>query len=43
MGTAVRYMAMNTVCPVLILKDPIDRTKKTNNAYSHAICTDGSK
>lgn len=43
MGTAVSYMSVNAVCPVLILKDPIDRSTKPNLAYTHAICTDGSK
>lgn len=43
MGTAVQYLSLNTCSPVLILKDPIDRKSKEKLAYTHALCTDGSK
>lgn len=43
MGTAVAYLSVAAVCPVLILKDPIDRATKENGVYTHAICTDGSR
>ena len=43
MGSAVQYLSLNTACPVLILKDPIDRSTKKDGVYSHALCTDGSR
>ena len=43
MGSAVMYLSVNTTSPVLILKDPIDRKTKANGAYTHALCSDGSK
>ncbi len=43
MGTAVAYLSLRTYCPVLIMKDPIDRSKKKDGIFTHALCTDGSK
>lgn len=43
MGTAVTYLSCEAVCPVLIVKDQIDRSKKANGAYSHACCYDDSE
>ena len=42
MGTAVTYLSCEAVCPVLIVKDHIDRSTKPNGAYSHACCIDDS-
>jgi len=42
MGTAVAYLTIEATCPILIVKDQIDRQKKVNNAYSHCVCFDGS-
>jgi hypothetical protein len=43
MGTAVTYLSISTVSPVLILKDPIQRSKKAEGVFTHAICMDGAK
>jgi len=43
MGTAVAFLTIEAVCPILIVKDHIDRSKKVNNAYSHCLCFDGSE
>ena len=42
MGTAVQYMGINTAVPVFILKDPIQRKDKENEAFRFAACVDGS-
>ena len=43
MGSAVMFLSVNTAAPILIVKDPIDRSTKANGAYSHALCSDGSR
>ena len=43
LGTAVQYLSLSTPTPVFILKNAIERKKKTNNAYLHALCSDGSR
>ena len=42
MGTAVQYMGINTAVPVFILKDPVQRKDKPNEAFRFAACVDGS-
>ena len=43
MGSGVTYLSMEAVCPVLIIKDHVDRTKKANGVYQHACCIDDSQ
>ena len=43
MGTAVQYMGLHATVPVFILKDPIKRKDKKNEAFRFAACCDGSE
>lgn len=42
LGSGVTHLSCHAVCPILIIKDPIDRSTKPNGAYSHACCIDNS-
>jgi len=42
MGTAVQYMGINTAVPIFILKDPIQRKDKPDQAFRFTACCDGS-
>ena len=42
MGSAVQYAGINATVPVFILKDPIARKDKPNNAFKWTACIDGS-
>ena len=42
MGTAVQYMGTNTAVPIFILKDPIQRKDKPDQAFRFTACCDGS-
>ena len=42
MGTAVQYMGLNSTVPVFILKNPIERKNKENEAFRFAAAIDGS-
>jgi len=42
MGTAVQYMSIYAVTPILIVKDPHSRETRPNG-YRYACCVDGSE
>lgn len=42
MGSAVQYMGIEAKVPVFILKDPIARKDKPNNAFKWCALIDGS-
>jgi len=42
MGTAVRYLSTRSTCPVLIIKDPHDRSQRPDG-YRFAALVDGSR
>ena len=43
LGTAVQHLAQNSVCPVLIMKDPTaHRKNRAGGHYRFGVCTDGS-
>jgi hypothetical protein len=41
-GSAIKYLAVNSLLPVLIIKDPRRRASKPNGTYRYGICYDGS-
>lgn len=43
MGSAVRYLAINAFCPVLIIKNLQERKSKPAETFRWAICVDGSE
>ena len=44
LGSAVQFLAINTVCPVLIVKDENGlRSKKHGGKFRVAVCSDGSE
>jgi hypothetical protein len=43
LGSAVQHLSINSLQPVLILKDPLLRSRKPGGKYRWAICTDGSE
>ena len=42
-GSAVEYLAFNTQCPFLIVKDRTFRSERKNGAFRWAVCLDGSE
>ena len=44
LGSAVQHLALNTPCPVLIVKDQNGmRSKKKDHKFRVAVCSDGSE
>jgi hypothetical protein len=44
LGSAVQHLALNTPCPVLIVKDENGmRSKKKDHKFRVAVCSDGSE
>ncbi len=43
MGSAVQHLSVNSVNPVLIVKDPKLRTESPEGVYRFAVCIDGSE
>lgn len=45
LGSAVQHLALNTPCPVLIVKDEKSsmRSKKKDRKFRVAVCSDGSE
>lgn len=44
LGSAVQHLALNTPCPVLIVKDQNGmRSKKKDQKFRVAVCSDGSE
>jgi hypothetical protein len=43
LGTAVQYLAQNSICPMLIVKDTsAQRKNRPDGHYRFGVCTDGS-
>lgn len=42
-GTAVQYLAMNSILPILIIKDKRLRKDQKDGKYNFAACYDGSE
>ena len=43
LGSAVQHLSLNTVCPVLMIKDKTIRSQKPGGKLRWAVCTDGSE
>jgi hypothetical protein len=43
MGSAISHLAINPICPVLIVKESLERKNKKGKSIRWMVCTDGSK
>jgi hypothetical protein len=43
LGSAVQYLSVNAVCPVLMVKKLINRADKAGGKYRWAVLSDGSE
>jgi hypothetical protein len=43
LGSAVQHLSLNTICPVLMIKDKTLRAQKSGGKLRWAVCTDGSE